>query len=130
MHTNNINMITNNININNNNININEERNRYLSIIILSTTLLFLFADQNLLAPNLSLIANEFNFNDIQRDEKLGRDIAIGFFCIGGFFSLIVGYLTDKIDRIILFALIVGIVTIHITISIILTITIIRYRNW
>lgn len=90
-------------------INNNEERNRKLSIIILSLTVVFIFADQNLLAPNLSLIANEFNFNKIEKDQKLGQDISVGFFCIGGLFSLIVGYLTDKMNRIILYSIIIGI---------------------
>lgn len=64
-------------------------------------------ADQNLLAPNLTAvrlgcrdtegravslsdlpdlaqIAKEFGFSNIERDEKLGGQTALAFFCIGG----------------------------------------------
>ena len=37
---------------------------------LICLTVAFLFADQNLLAPNLSTIAKEFNFSDEERDEK------------------------------------------------------------
>lgn len=42
------------------------------SVVLLTLTTLFVFADQNLMAPNLSAIAKEFGFTDAQRDEKLG----------------------------------------------------------
>ena len=37
---------------------------------LICLTVAFLFADQNLLAPNLSTIAEEFNFSNEERDEK------------------------------------------------------------
>lgn len=55
---------------------------RNYSSFLLCCTVGFLFADQNLLAPNLSIIATEFNFNDIERDEKLGGNISFGFFVV------------------------------------------------
>uniref|UniRef100_A0A7S2RV00 Major facilitator superfamily (MFS) profile domain-containing protein n=1 Tax=Mucochytrium quahogii TaxID=96639 RepID=A0A7S2RV00_9STRA len=67
--------------------------------VLLCLTFVLLFADQNLLSPNLSQAAQEFNFTTVQRDKKLGGDIALGFFCIGGFSSLLVGSLTDLINR-------------------------------
>ena len=39
---------------------------RYITMLC-SITVLFLFADQNLMAPNLSLIAKDFNFDAQQR---------------------------------------------------------------
>ena len=70
-------------------------------------TVCFLFADQNLMAPNLSLIADSFGFDDQQRDDKLGADIAVGFFCIGGPIALIAGYYADVVNRCILFGIVV-----------------------
>jgi hypothetical protein len=42
---------------------------RYATALI-CITVAFLFADQNLLAPNLTRIAHEFGFSDQQRDDK------------------------------------------------------------
>jgi hypothetical protein len=52
------------------------DKKTFTILICLSMSLLF--ADQNLLAPNLSLIANEFGFSNEERDEKLGGEIALG----------------------------------------------------
>ena len=60
---------------------ISDSQRNYSSFLI-CLTVFFLFADQNLLAPNLSLIAAEFNFNDMERDEKLGGNISFGFFVV------------------------------------------------
>ena len=63
---------------------------RYITV-LLSITVVFLFADQNLLAPNLSMIADEFGFTNKEKDDKLGANIAVGFFIIGGPIALIAG---------------------------------------
>lgn len=81
---------------------------RSYTTLILSLTVFFLFADQNVLAPNLSAIAKEFGFTDEQRDELLGGYIAFGFFIVGGPVALMVGYLTDTVNRCMLFGLVVG----------------------
>lgn len=60
---------------------ISDSQRNYSSLLI-CLTVFFLFADQNLLAPNLSLIAAEFSFNDMERDEKLGGNISFGFFVV------------------------------------------------
>ena len=44
---------------------------------------IFLFADQNLLSPNLTLIATEFGFTDKGKNDLLGGRIALGFFLVG-----------------------------------------------
>jgi len=41
-----------------------------------------LFGDQNLLAPNLTAAADEFGFDDEEKDRKLCGDIALAFFCL------------------------------------------------
>ena len=47
----------------------------YISIALLFALSFFLFADQNLMGPNLTQIATDFGFNDIERDVKLGGEI-------------------------------------------------------
>ncbi|MAX29953.1 MAG: MFS transporter [Candidatus Marinimicrobia bacterium] len=71
----------------------------YLSLALLFILSFFLFADQNLMGPNLSQIASEFGFNDIQRDVKLGGEISLVFWLIGGIFTLFFGYFTDIASR-------------------------------
>ena len=76
--------------------------------LILCATVFFLFADQNILAPNLSAIADDFGFTDGERDEKLGGYIAFGFFVVGGPIALLVGYFADVSNRPKLFGLVVA----------------------
>ena len=71
----------------------------YLSLALLFILSFFLFADQNLMGPNLSQIASDFGFNDIQRDVKLGGEISLVFWLIGGIFTLFFGYFTDIASR-------------------------------
>jgi len=67
--------------------------------VLLAVTTTFVFADQNLMAPNLSAIARDFNMTDEERDQKLGGDVAIAFFLLGAPVSLLVGALTDSFNR-------------------------------
>jgi len=60
--------------------------------------------DMNLMAPNLSIIAEEFGMDDDERDVKLGGLIALGFFFVGAPVSFLVGWLADSINRSPLFA--------------------------
>ncbi|TGK64732.1 MFS transporter [Leptospira wolffii] len=60
----------------------------------------FLFADQNLIAPNLRNIAASFGITEQSEiDWKLGGIIPICFFVLGGFVSVYMGYLTQKFPR-------------------------------
>ena len=68
------------------------------TITLYSLSIIALYADQNIMAPNLSAIANEFGFSDEERDTKLGGDIALAFFALGAISSLAIGFLTDVID--------------------------------
>ena len=81
---------------------------RTYTTLMLCITVFFLFADQNLLAPNLSAIAKDFGFTDSERDEKLGGYIAFGFFVVGGPVALLVGYFTDTVNRCLLFGIVVA----------------------
>ena len=82
---------------------------RRRTVFLFSLTTILLFADQNLLSPNLTAIANEFGFSDEERDRKLGGDIALAFFLLGAPASFLIGCLADQSDRSFLFAWTVGI---------------------
>ncbi len=69
------------------------------AVILLSLINFFLYADQNLMAPNLTSIAQSFGMNNIQRDTMLGGDISLVFWILGGFVTLAIGYMTDKVSR-------------------------------
>ena len=79
------------------------------SVSLFSLTTILLFADQNLMAPNLTAIAHDFGFTDEERDRKLGGEIAFAFFVLGAPASYVIGCLADTCNRPILFAVAVGI---------------------
>jgi Major Facilitator Superfamily len=87
------------------------KRRRNCTAAIFTVTTVLLFADQNLMAPNLTAIAQEFHFTDEERDRKLGGDIALAFFVLGAPASYVVGCLADSewLPRSALFAATVGI---------------------
>jgi len=66
----------------------------------------FMFADQNLMGPNLTLIAEDFGMTDV-KDQYLGGLIPLVFWILGGSVALLIGYCTDLMSRKYLFALIV-----------------------
>ena len=82
-----------------------QHQQRRLAVMMLFACVVLVFADQNLMSPNLSTIAAEFAFNDIERDQKLGGDIALAFFVLGAPASFIIGMLADHYNRIYLFAI-------------------------
>ena len=63
------------------------------------------------MGPNLSAVAAEFGFSSHERDSKLGGEISLGFFIVGGICGLFFGWLTDssriKIPRARLFSLVI-----------------------
>ena len=71
------------------------------------------FADQNLLAPNLTAIAEDLNLSEAERDYKLGGQIAFAFFLLGAPAAVLIGSLADYYPRTKLFAVgaLVGIVS-------------------
>jgi len=70
------------------------ERRKLLALYFTATALLY--ADQNVLAPNLTAIAEEFNLDDHERDQKLGGTISLAFFLCGAPASLLTGYIIDR----------------------------------
>ncbi len=77
------------------------------AIVLLCLVNFFLFADQNLMAPNLSRIASDFGMTPEQRDTMLGGQVALGFWVLGGIVTLLIGYITDKFSRKTLFIAVV-----------------------
>jgi MFS family permease len=71
--------------------------------VLFCTIILFLNADNNLIAPNLTQIAREFNLTNIERDKIIGGDLSFAFFSVGCITTLFVGYYADKVNRVNLF---------------------------
>ncbi|CAM9778791.1 unnamed protein product [Ascophyllum nodosum] len=82
-------------------------RSRIFTLALFTIVVVLLYADQNLMAPNLSAIAEDFGFSDEEKDRRLGGDIAVAFFGFGAPASLVIGWLTDVVDRRKLFVAIV-----------------------
>ena len=81
-----------------------EKRTRFAgqelyAVILLALMNLFLFADQNLMAPNLTQIARDLGLDDVQRDVMLGGNISAVFWVLGSLITLGIGYLTDLVPR-------------------------------
>lgn len=76
-----------------------DQRNRRWTVFLFSLTTVLLFADQNLMSPNLTAIADEFYLDEEERDRKLGGDISLAFFLVGAPASFLVGLLADDYDR-------------------------------
>lgn len=70
-----------------------------LTLLLFAASILFLFADQNLLAPNLTAVARDMGFDDAERDLKLGGQIPFAFFVVGGAVSIVVGPMADVMNR-------------------------------
>jgi len=73
-------------------------KQRYFSVFLMTTTSAFLYADQNLLSPNLSQAAEEFNFSAREKDVKLAGWLQLAFFVVGSPASLIIGWMCDKTE--------------------------------
>ena len=86
------------------NINTNAPSSQRWATYLFSITTVLLFADQNLMSPNLTAIAEEFDFSDEERDTKLGGHIALAFWVLGAPAALVVGILADQFNRSKLFA--------------------------
>jgi MFS family permease len=70
-----------------------------IAVILIAAINLLIFADQNLMSPNLTQIANDFGFNAVERDVKLGGQISLVFWVLGALVTLGIGYFTDMVSR-------------------------------
>ena len=81
---------------------------RIVATIQIALISFFMFADQNLLGPNMTQIGQDFGFfTESDIDYYIGGLINLAFWILGGTVSLFIGYFTDIISRRKLFALIV-----------------------
>ncbi|CAE7562671.1 unnamed protein product [Symbiodinium natans] len=80
---------------------------RWYTLGLLLIVAMCLHADQNLAAPNLSAIADEFELSPLEKDSKLGGQVQLGFFFVGGITSLALGPLADRMNRVNLLLLVV-----------------------
>ena len=80
-------------------------RHKYYTVGLLTLTSMFLYADQNLLSPNLSAVAEEFGLDDREKDLMLGGWLQLAFFIVGSPASLIIGWAADKVPRLRLFVI-------------------------
>jgi len=80
--------------------------NRIFITIQIGIISFFMFADQNLMGPNLTLIAKDFDLVNV-KDQYLGGYIPLFFWLVGGAVSIVIGFYTDLLPRKILFSLIV-----------------------
>ncbi len=67
-------------------------------------TIFFTSADQNMLAPNLSRIGEEFGYHGSEIEKQIGSNLAIGFFVVGAPMAVIIGVLVDRYNRVQLLA--------------------------
>lgn len=74
-------------------------------VAIFCVTSALLFADQNLMAPNLTDIAKSFGFDDSERDKYLGGYIGAAFYMFGAPAALVFGYLSNYVSRRLLFVI-------------------------
>lgn len=82
-----------------------EARQRRVIVSVYLITLSLLYADSFLLAPNLTQVAEEFGFDEDERDVKLGGQIALAFFLVGAPAAFIIGWLADTVHRSPLFSI-------------------------
>lgn len=68
------------------------------TLILFTAMVALLHADQNLMAPSLTAIGTEFGFSRAEIDQRLGADVNLTFWMLGGVVTLLVGYLTDRAD--------------------------------
>jgi hypothetical protein len=83
-----------------------EGRQRCIIVSVYLLTLCLLYADSFLLAPNLTQVAEEFGFDEDERDAKLGGQISLAYFLVGAPAAILVGWLADSIHRSPLFAIV------------------------
>ena len=82
---------------------------RWIIVSIHMLTLILLYADHNLLSPNLTQIANKFGMSEQERDAKIGGQFSLAFYLLGVPSSLLFGWISDWTkNRNSLFALVVA----------------------
>lgn len=78
-------------------------RRRYGVVALITLTSMFLYADQNLIGPNMSAIAEDLAMSEEEKDVRLGGLLQLAFFVVGSPASLVIGYYADRVHRVRLF---------------------------
>lgn len=71
---------------------------RRMSLVFIGAAF-FVMTSQNVMAPNLTAVAESFHLDAAGRDTVLGGWMSTAFFLIGGPMSIVVGYLVDVSNR-------------------------------
>lgn len=71
---------------------------RRMSLVFIGAAF-FVMTSQNVMAPNLTAVADSFGLDSAGRDTILGGWMSTAFFLIGGPMSVVVGYLVDVSNR-------------------------------
>lgn len=74
-------------------------KRRMYMVAIFCLTAALLYADQNLLAPNLTAIADDFGFDAQEKDRYLAGYVSAAFYMVGAPAALLFGYLSDTMNR-------------------------------
>mmetsp|Transcript_114757 Transcript_114757/g.244900 ORF Transcript_114757/g.244900 Transcript_114757/m.244900 type:complete len:621 (-) Transcript_114757:68-1930(-) len=74
------------------------------SVAIVLTALGFMYSVHNLIAPNMTAIANLFHFNNYERDAYIGGELTLFFYFPGVFGALLAGILSGVLERRLLLA--------------------------
>mmetsp|Transcript_30688 Transcript_30688/g.66932 ORF Transcript_30688/g.66932 Transcript_30688/m.66932 type:complete len:611 (+) Transcript_30688:168-2000(+) len=80
------------------------EAAQQLSINLVLVSLGFMYSVHNLIAPNMTAIAQLFHFNNFQRDAYIGGELTLFFYCPGVLGALFAGILSGMVDRRLLLA--------------------------
>ncbi|MBM2809534.1 MAG: transporter [Chloroflexi bacterium] len=67
-----------------------------VTLVLFTVLIALLYADQNLMAPSLTAIGGEFGFSRSEIDQRLGADVNLIFWMLGGLTTLGVGYAADR----------------------------------
>ena len=82
-------------------------RPEFRTLLLIAVLGVFTQSDQNLISPLLTTIARSFNMTDDERDTYIGGYIPLGFFMVGALATIVTGFLTDKVNRVALLAVVV-----------------------
>uniref|UniRef100_A0A7S3EHS3 Major facilitator superfamily (MFS) profile domain-containing protein n=1 Tax=Rhodosorus marinus TaxID=101924 RepID=A0A7S3EHS3_9RHOD len=75
-------------------------RSQRISVLVTAIVTVMIFSDQNLMSPNLTMIAKDFGLDASGRDWLLGGMLSTLFFLVGAPASIIAGVLADTRRRV------------------------------
>lgn len=73
-----------------------DDAKAFSSIVALIVCVCLIHSEQNLLAPNMSAVAESLGLNAVEKDEYLGGGLAVALFMVGGPAAMLVGVGADS----------------------------------